>query len=68
MEDWLKSLLLYLLRDAMEGDLVLGWGKSKGYGRLLLTQQQINIKNYDRQTFETWHRQLSEKLTEVENA
>jgi CRISPR/Cas system CSM-associated protein Csm3 (group 7 of RAMP superfamily) len=67
MEDWMKPLLLYLLRDAMEGDLVLGWGKSKGYGRLVLTQNQIDIEGFDSQILETWHRRLSEKLTETEN-
>lgn len=32
----MKGLLLLLLRDAMEGDLSIGWGKSKGYGALQL--------------------------------
>ncbi|PID44647.1 MAG: hypothetical protein CSB47_10905 [Proteobacteria bacterium] len=35
-EAWMKLLLLYVWQDAKEGDLVLGWGKSKGYGRLTL--------------------------------
>jgi CRISPR/Cas system CSM-associated protein Csm3 (group 7 of RAMP superfamily) len=30
--DWWRGLLLLALRDAMEGDLALGWGKAKGYG------------------------------------
>ena len=30
--DWWKGLLLLTLRDAMEGDMALGWGKAKGYG------------------------------------
>lgn len=30
--DWWKGLLVLVLRDAMDGDLALGWGKSKGYG------------------------------------
>ena len=35
LKDWMKLLLLLSLRDAMQGDLVLGWGKSKGYGQLI---------------------------------
>jgi len=31
---WFQGLMLFLLRDAMEGDLRLGWGISKGYGAL----------------------------------
>lgn len=30
---WERGLLLHVLRDAMDGDLALGWGKSKGLGR-----------------------------------
>ncbi len=45
----MKLLLLFTLRDAVEGDLVLGWGKSKGYGRLELHADEFNtweeIKN-----------------------
>lgn len=29
---WALGLLLHLLRDALEGDLAIGWGKAKGYG------------------------------------
>ncbi len=29
---WMLGLLLHVLRDAMEGDLAIGWGKAKGYG------------------------------------
>jgi CRISPR/Cas system CSM-associated protein Csm3 (group 7 of RAMP superfamily) len=35
-EGWWKGLLLLALRDAMEGDLSVGWGKARGYGRFLL--------------------------------
>jgi CRISPR/Cas system CSM-associated protein Csm3 (group 7 of RAMP superfamily) len=40
-EDWWKGLLVLLLRDAMEGDLAIGWGKSRGYGafRLKITAE-----------------------------
>lgn len=36
LEGWMKLLLLFAWQDAQDGDLVLGWGKSKGYGRLTL--------------------------------
>jgi hypothetical protein len=29
---WWQGLLLLVARDAMEGDLSLGWGKGRGYG------------------------------------
>lgn len=31
-EDWWRGLLLLVLRDALEGDLAIGWGKARGYG------------------------------------
>lgn len=30
--DWWRGLLLLVLRDAIEGDLAIGWGKARGYG------------------------------------
>lgn len=30
--DWWKALLLFLARDLMEGDIPIGWGKSRGFG------------------------------------
>lgn len=41
LSDAMRLLLLFALRDAMEGDLVLGWGKSKGYGRLKLVSDNV---------------------------
>lgn len=29
---WWKGLLFLVLRDALEGDLAVGWGKARGYG------------------------------------
>lgn len=29
---WWKGLLLLVLRDALEGELAVGWGKARGYG------------------------------------
>lgn len=34
--EWCKELLLLVVRDALEGDLVLGWGKGRGYGSFSL--------------------------------
>ncbi len=34
--DWWKGLLILVIRDAMEGQLAVGWGKAKGYGVLHL--------------------------------
>jgi len=34
--DWCKGLLLLVLRDSMEGDLAIGWGKARGYGAFCL--------------------------------
>lgn len=34
--DWWKGLLLLVLRDSMEGDLAIGWGKARGYGAFCL--------------------------------
>lgn len=31
-EDWQKGLLLLVARDALEGELRLGWGQAKGFG------------------------------------
>jgi hypothetical protein len=30
--DWWRGLLLFLARDLIEGELALGWGKSRGFG------------------------------------
>ncbi len=31
-DNWWKGLLLFIARDAIEGELAVGWGKGKGYG------------------------------------
>ncbi len=68
LQGWMKLLLLYILKDSMEGDLVLGWGKSKGYGRLTL--EQIEDKNWEQlyptlnpTDLEQWDNALQQKLT-----
>jgi len=39
---WAIGLLLYLLRDALEGDLGLGWGRSRGYGQIRIIQAEAD--------------------------
>ena len=34
--EWALGLLVYTLRDAMEGDLRIGWGAARGYGAFRL--------------------------------
>lgn len=62
LEDWMKILLLYALRDAMEGDLILGWGKSKGYGRLMLKQETIQWDLLKQSKAEQWRSALDAEL------
>ncbi len=52
LADWEKALLLLLARDALEGDLAVGWGKSRGYGAL-----EVEIEWTDRVTFSHWTHQ-----------
>lgn len=40
LQAWERGLLLHVLRDAMDGDLALGWGKSKGLGRFEVRRAQ----------------------------
>ena len=44
--DWWKGLLVLALRDAMEGDMALGWGKAKGYGVFKLAIRWEGLKEY----------------------
>ncbi|WLE99156.1 MAG: RAMP superfamily CRISPR-associated protein [Candidatus Electrothrix communis] len=32
--DWWKGMLLLVLLDGMDGDMQIGWGKAKGYGKM----------------------------------
>ena len=41
--DWWKGMLLLVLLDGMDGDMQVGWGKAKGYGRMAF-QLQYNGK------------------------
>ncbi|CRI67873.1 hypothetical protein THIOKS1890006 [Thiocapsa sp. KS1] len=44
LEDWEKALLLLVARDALEGDLSVGWGKSRGYGALEVELEQTGAR------------------------
>ncbi len=71
LEGWQKGLLVLLLRDALEADLTVGWGKSKGYGCVQLSeitlegQQQTNweaVKNfYGIENMQRWVDSLNDK-------
>lgn len=55
--EWAKGLLYLVLRDAMEGDLALGWGKAKGYGAFTLSCQA-----------NSWAEFYKQKKTQIQQA
>ncbi len=40
---WVLGLLCYLVRDALEGDLWLGWGRARGYGAVRMVPAQADL-------------------------
>ena len=66
LDGWMRLLLLYVWQDAKEGDLVLGWGKAKGYGRLqLIAEDEVTLswlEKPDTTQFEIWQAALDEAL------
>lgn len=62
LQDWMKLLLFYIARDAIEGDLILGWGKSKGYGQLQLTKNFHSLKQQYQHQFAHWDSALQQQL------
>lgn len=58
LTDAQKGLLILLLRDAMESDLKVGWGKSKGYGVL-----QLSSIKQDNQEITDWTQLLAQQET-----
>ena len=57
--DWRLALLAMLARDAMEGDLIVGWGKARGYGQgvaglRLPAQPAGSDSDLDWPTLATW--------------
>lgn len=74
-DNWWKGLLILALRDAMEGDLALGWGKAKGYGAFKLARVETRghifaswhecVNNSEHlQQARAWVAALHEKITE----
>jgi len=57
---WWKGLLLFIARDAIEGELAVGWGKGKGYGSFIaaLIYEKEEIKDghviYARKEIKNW--------------
>jgi len=70
LKGWMKLLLLFVIRDAMQGDLVLGWGKSKGYGRLQLSHTdnpdwQTLYNKLDKEQLAKWQSELEEQINKT---
>lgn len=51
---WQAGLLLFALRDAMEGDLYVGWGQARGYGAITLTLTDPGEQLADNQAETPW--------------
>lgn len=67
LKGWMKLLLLFVLRDAAQGDLVLGWGKSRGYGQLNLISNdypnwQSLYDKLDTDDLKTWQQELTDLI------
>jgi CRISPR/Cas system CSM-associated protein Csm3 (group 7 of RAMP superfamily) len=67
-EDWHKGWLLWLARDAIDGDLALGWGKNRGFGAFMLRETGSNAKTPSQQLsdLKTKHAEASVWLEEFE--
>jgi hypothetical protein len=52
--NWWKGLLVLLLRDAMDGQLAIGWGKSKGDGAIHLV-----LSRESDETLTNWEQTLA---------
>jgi len=61
-QDWRLGLLALIFRDAMEGDLKLGWGKSKGYG------QATMAISYNNQDISSWQQLITSFGSELSPA
>lgn len=74
--DWWKGLALLVLRDAVEGDLALGWGKAKGLGAFRLRWQgqenwpdtlQALRKHFNNVCLEDWLQSLHQFVARIAN-
>ncbi len=72
---WWKGLLLFIARDAIEGELAIGWGKGKGYGSFTVTIECQNhsisstddlinaiASQFGENAADTWITALSDKI------
>ncbi len=71
---WAAGLLILALRDAMEGDLAIGWGRARGFGavrveleghrdwKALVAAQDPSTKK----RFQTWVAELAEEIEEID--
>ena len=72
LRGWQRALFLLLLRDAMEGDLALGWGQARGFGgfHLEITQGETRYGEFaayrDVRTKEEWERDFAALQNEIE--
>jgi len=73
LEDWQKGILALVVRDMVEGELGLGWGKSRGYGSFSveLTVGERTVTSYsdltkliDKAMSEQWLNALAAKIHE----
>ena len=59
---WMNLLLLFVWRDAEDGDLVVGWGKSKGFGQLKLKPHDCGwqgwLEKVPETTLQSWEQEL----------
>lgn len=56
--EWWQGLLLLALRDGMEGDFAVGWGKAKGYGAVTVSIRET----------ETWDALMHDRGGEIRKA
>ena len=71
---WQQLLWLYALRDAMEGDLNIGWGAARGFGAFRAeyldgggeSKTWEEVLDKYRSKIAAWDNQLQDKLTEAE--
>lgn len=71
LADWQKGLLILLLRDAMEGDLTVGWGKAKGFGSMTIAIDQLPtwqtvIDHFSHEKLTTWLEKFAAKIAQAQ--